>query len=76
VSFASVFTIVGVVLFLAPLGNSIAALELAPVAARDSLLLLLHETFYELSHLFLGFALGISPAAAWIAVTADSTCGY
>ncbi len=43
--------------------------RLAPVALAVVLLYSYTKRFTSLSHLVLGFALGISPAAAWIAVT-------
>jgi len=70
VSFASVFTIVGVVLFLVAAWQlNRLALELAPVALAILFFYSFTKRFTNWSHLFLGFALGISPAAAWIAVT-------
>jgi len=44
-------------------------LKLAPVALAVVLSYSYTKRFTELSHLILGFALGIAPAAAWIAVT-------
>ncbi len=44
------------------------ALELSPVALAVVLLYSFTKRFTRLSHLVLGFALGIAPAAAWIAV--------
>jgi 4-hydroxybenzoate polyprenyltransferase len=41
---------------------------LSPVALAVILLYSYSKRFTSLSHLFLGFALGIAPAAAWIAV--------
>jgi 4-hydroxybenzoate polyprenyltransferase len=70
VSFASVFTIVAVVLFLVAAWQlNRLALELAPVALAILFFYSFTKRFTNWSHLFLGFALGISPAAAWIAVT-------
>src|SRR5258707_3824159 len=43
-------------------------LELSPVALAVILLYSYSKRFTRWSHLFLGFALGIAPAAAWIAV--------
>src|SRR5499425_1845719 len=70
VSFAWIFTLVAVVVFV------VAAWQLNPLALRLSPVALAVLFFYSFtkrftswSHLFLGFALGISPAAAWIAVT-------
>jgi 4-hydroxybenzoate polyprenyltransferase len=71
VSFARFFTLIAVSLFL------LAAWQLNPLALKLAPLALLILFFYSFtkrfttwSHLVLGFALGISPAAAWIAVTA------
>src|SRR6266852_164464 len=70
VSFASVFTIVAVVLFLVAAWQlNRLALELAPVALAILFFYSFTKRFTNWSHLFLGFALGISPAAAWIAIT-------
>ncbi len=70
VSFAWVFTIVAVGLFfLAAWQLNRLALELAPVALAILFFYSFTKRFTNWSHLFLGFALGISPAAAWIAVT-------
>jgi 4-hydroxybenzoate polyprenyltransferase len=44
------------------------ALTLSPVALAVILLYSYSKRFTRWSHLFLGFALGIAPAAAWIAV--------
>jgi len=70
VSFAWVFTIVAVGLFfMAAWQLNRLALELAPVALAILFFYSFTKRFTNWSHLFLGFALGISPAAAWIAVT-------
>jgi 4-hydroxybenzoate polyprenyltransferase len=70
VSFAWVFTIVAVALFfVAAWQLNRLALELAPVALSSLFFYSFTKRFTNWSHLFLGFALGISPAAAWIAVT-------
>jgi 4-hydroxybenzoate polyprenyltransferase len=45
------------------------ALKLAPVAMAILFFYSFTKRFTNWSHLFLGFALGISPAAAWIAIT-------
>src|SRR5437879_4037462 len=45
------------------------ALKLAPVAIGILFFYSFTKRFTNWSHLFLGFALGISPAAAWIAIT-------
>jgi 4-hydroxybenzoate polyprenyltransferase len=70
VSFAWAFTIVAVGLFLlAAWQLNRLALELAPLALAILFFYSFTKRFTNWSHLFLGFALGISPAAAWIAVT-------
>jgi len=70
VSFAWAFTIVAVGLFLVAAWRlNRLALELAPVALAILFFYSFTKRFTNWSHLFLGFALGISPAAAWIAVT-------
>ena len=70
VSFAWVFTIVAVGVFLVAAWQlNRLALELAPVALVVLFFYSFTKRFTNWSHLFLGFALGISPAAAWIAVT-------
>jgi 4-hydroxybenzoate polyprenyltransferase len=70
VSFAWVFTLVAVGLFLVAAWQlNRLALELAPVALAILFFYSFTKRFTNWSHLFLGFALGISPAAAWIAVT-------
>src|SRR6266478_3085520 len=67
---AWVFTIVAVGLFLVAAWQlNRLALELAPVALAILFFYSFTKRFTNWSHLFLGFALGISPAAAWIAVT-------
>jgi 4-hydroxybenzoate polyprenyltransferase len=69
-SFAWLFTFGAMVVFI------VAAWQLNPLALKLAPLALFILFFYSFtkrftnwSHLFLGFALGISPAAAWIAVT-------
>ncbi len=69
-SFAWVFTLGAITLFF------VAAWQLNPLALKLAPLALVILFFYSYtkrfthwSHLFLGFALGISPAAAWIAIT-------
>jgi 4-hydroxybenzoate polyprenyltransferase len=68
--FAWFFTLVAAALFfvsawqLNPL-----ALELAPLAIVILFFYSFTKRFTNWSHLFLGLALGISPAAAWIAIT-------
>jgi len=70
VSFAWVFTLIAVaVFFVAAWRLNILALKLAPVALAILFFYSYTKRFTSWSHLFLGFALGISPAAAWIAVT-------
>ena len=70
VSFAWVFTLVAVAVFLiAAWQLNPLALKLAPLALAILFLYSFTKRFTSWSHLFLGFALGISPAAAWIAVT-------
>jgi 4-hydroxybenzoate polyprenyltransferase len=70
VSFAWVFTLVAVGLFLVAAWQlNRLALELAPAALAILFFYSFTKRFTNWSHLFLGFALGISPAAAWIAVT-------
>ena len=70
VSFAWLFTFVAVGLFfVAAWQLNPLALELAPVALAILFFYSFTKRFTNWSHLFLGFALGISPAAAWIAVT-------
>ncbi|HXN51711.1 MAG TPA: UbiA-like polyprenyltransferase [Candidatus Acidoferrum sp.] len=70
VSFAWLFTIVAMGLFVVAAWQlNPLALELAPVALAILFFYSFTKRFTNWSHLFLGFALGISPAAAWIAVT-------
>ena len=70
VSFAWMFTVVAVaVFFVAAWQLNMLALKLAPVALAILFFYSYTKRFTSWSHLFLGFALGISPAAAWIAVT-------
>jgi 4-hydroxybenzoate polyprenyltransferase len=70
VSFAWLFTIIAVGVFLVAAWQlNKLALELAPVALAILFFYSFTKRFTNWSHLFLGFALGISPAAAWIAVT-------
>jgi 4-hydroxybenzoate polyprenyltransferase len=68
--FAWVFTMVAVAIFFVAAWqlNSL-ALKLAPVALAILFFYSYTKRFTNWSHLFLGFALGISPAAAWIAVS-------
>ncbi len=68
--FAWIFTLVAVVLFfVAAWQLNPLALKLAPVALAILFFYSFTKRFTNWSHLFLGFALGVSPAAAWIAVT-------
>jgi 4-hydroxybenzoate polyprenyltransferase len=68
--FAWLFTLVAVAaFFLAAWQLNSLALELAPLAIAILFFYSFTKRFTNWSHLFLGFALGISPAAAWIAVT-------
>ena len=70
ISFAWTFTLIAVVLFfIAAWQLNPLALRLAPVALAILFFYSYTKRFTNWSHLFLGFALGISPAAAWIAVT-------
>ena len=68
-TFVSAFVIVSCAIFvLAASQLNRFALELAPVALAVVLLYSYTKRFTRWSHLVLGFALGIAPAAAWIAV--------
>jgi len=70
VSFAWTFTVAAVAVFLlAAWQLNLLALKLAPVALAILFFYSYTKRFTSWSHLFLGVALGISPAAAWIAVT-------
>src|ERR1700737_3209516 len=70
VSFAWIFTLVAVAAFLiAAWQLNLLALKLAPLALAVLFFYSFTKRFTNWSHLFLGFALGISPAAAWTAVT-------
>ena len=70
VSFAWVFTVAAVaVFFVAAWQLNSLALKLAPVAIVILFFYSFTKRFTNWSHLFLGLALGISPAAAWIAIT-------
>lgn len=71
-SFAWAFTIAAVVLFfVAAWRLNPLALRLAPVALVILFFYSYTKRFTHWSHLFLGLALGISPAAAWIAITGN-----
>ena len=68
--FAWTFTFAAVAVFIiAAWQLNTLALKLAPVALAILFFYSYSKRFTNWSHLFLGFALGISPAAAWIAVT-------
>lgn len=68
--FAWLFTVVAVALFfVAAWQLNPLALKLAPLAIAILFFYSFTKRFTSWSHLFLGFALGISPAAAWIAIT-------
>jgi len=68
-AFVTTFVIVSCALFiLAALQLNRLTLWLSPVALAVLLLYSYTKRFTRLSHLVLGFALGIAPAAAWIAV--------
>jgi 4-hydroxybenzoate polyprenyltransferase len=70
VSFAWIFTLIAIVVFfLAAWQLNPLALKLAPLAIAILFFYSFTKRFTSWSHLFLGFALGISPAAAWIAIT-------
>ena len=69
-AFAWAFTFVAIaVFFLAAWQLNPLALKLAPLALGILFLYSFTKRFTNWSHLFLGFALGISPAASWIAIT-------
>jgi 4-hydroxybenzoate polyprenyltransferase len=71
-SFAWIFTITAITAFLfAAWQLNPLALKLAPGALAILFFYSYTKRFTNWSHLFLGFALGISPAAAWIAVTGN-----
>jgi 4-hydroxybenzoate polyprenyltransferase len=68
--FAWFFTVIAVALFFVAAGQlNPLALKLAPLAIAILFFYSFTKRFTNWSHLFLGFALGISPAAAWIAIT-------
>jgi len=68
-AFVSAFVVVSCAIFiLAASQLNRFALELSPVALAVVLLYSYTKRFTRWSHLVLGFALGIAPAAAWIAV--------
>jgi 4-hydroxybenzoate polyprenyltransferase len=67
--FAWFFTLVAVgVFFVAAWQLNPLALKLAPLAVAILFFYSFTKRFTNWSHLFLGFALGVSPAAAWIAI--------
>jgi len=69
-SFAWTFTVCACAVFLVAAWRlNPLALKLAPVALAVLFFYSFTKRFTHWSHLFLGFALGVSPAAAWIAVT-------
>src|ERR1043166_3797482 len=68
--FAWIFTMTAMsVFFVAAWRLNPLAFKLSPVALAILFFYTYTKRFTHWSHLFLGFALGISPAAAWIAVT-------
>src|SRR5258708_25357426 len=70
ISFAWTFTLLAAaVFFVAAWQLNPLALKLAAVAIAILFFYSFTKRFTNWSHLFLGFALGISPAAAWIAIT-------
>src|ERR1700692_3338662 len=69
-SFAWIFTLIAIAVFLVAAWQlNPLALKLAPLALAILFFYSFTKRFTNWSHLFLGFALGISPAAAWIAIT-------
>ena len=70
VAFAWIFTIAAIAFFfVAAWQLNPLAFKLAPLALAILFFYSFTKRFTNWSHLFLGFALGISPAAAWIAIT-------
>jgi 4-hydroxybenzoate polyprenyltransferase len=70
VSFAWIFTLIAIAGFVVAAWQlNPLALKLAPLALAILFFYSFTKRFTNWSHLFLGFALGISPAAAWIAIT-------
>jgi 4-hydroxybenzoate polyprenyltransferase len=70
ISFAWVFTFASAsLLVIAAWRLNRLALELSPVALTILFIYSYTKRFTMLSHLVLGFCLGMSPAAAWIAIT-------
>lgn len=69
-SFAWLFTLAAVaIFFVAAWQLNPLTLKLAPVAITILFFYSFTKRFTNWSHLFLGFALGVAPAAAWIAIT-------
>lgn len=69
-TFAWVFTLITVAIFVTAAWRlNPLALKLSPVALAIVFFYSYTKRFTNWSHLFLGFALGIAPAAAWIAIT-------
>src|SRR6202161_1063837 len=69
VSFAWIFTLIAIVLFVIAVWQlNPLALKLSPVALAILFFYSYTKRFTSLSHIVLGFCLGISPAAAWIAI--------
>src|SRR6266404_8877016 len=67
--FAWIFTIVAVAVFVVAAWQlNPLALKLSPVALAILFFYSFTKRFTNFSHLFLGVALGVSPAAAWIAI--------
>jgi len=72
IQFAWLFTVAAVaIFFVAAWQLNPVALKLAPVALAILFFYSFTKRFSNWSHLFLGFGLGVSPAAAWIAVTGE-----
>jgi 4-hydroxybenzoate polyprenyltransferase len=70
VSFAWIFTLAAVAIFVfAAWQLNPLALQLSPVAVATLFFYSFTKRFTNWSHIFLGLALGVAPAAAWIAIT-------
>src|SRR5271163_2088121 len=70
ITFAWLFTLAAVaIFFVASWQLNPLALKLAPVAVAILFFYSFTKRFTNWSHLFLGSALGVAPAAAWIAIT-------
>jgi 4-hydroxybenzoate polyprenyltransferase len=70
VTFAWLFTVAAIALFVfAAWRLNPLALKLSPLAIAILFFYSFTKRFTNWSHLFLGFALGVAPAAAWIAIT-------